>query len=145
MSSSTLSGTLNSLSCEGTACLTSTEDRACVSLHQLYSDRVYGRVQRSSGRHSSTRDHLVGGGERVVLAMGLGRGSIDNRPTVRLSRGANCIWRCSLCPRWHGMTAVVLSCTRAPLVSAHCSLSPDDVLGVLGWVHVCWVVSSCQC
>ena len=72
-------------------------------------------------------------------------GSIDNTPTVRLSRGANCIWRCSYCPRWHGMTAVVLSCTRAPLVSAHCSLSPDDVLGVLGWVHVCWVVSRCQC
>ena len=142
MSSSTLSGTLNSLACEGRACLTSTEDRACVNLHQLYSDRVYDRVQRSSGRHSSTRDHLVDGGERVVLAMGLGRGSIDNRPIVRLSRGANCIWRCSLCPRWHSMTAVVLSCTRAPLVSAHCSLSPDDVLG---WVHVCWVVSSCQC
>ena len=147
MSSSTLSGTLNSLACEGRACLTSTEGRACISLYtsNLYSDRVYGRVQRSSGRHSSTRNHLVCGGERVVLAMGLGRGSINNRPTVRLSRGANCIWRCSLCPRWHGMTAVVLSCTRAPLVSAHCSLSPDDVLGVLGWVHVCWVVSSCQC
>ena len=37
----------------------------------------------------STRDHLVseglwelGGGERVVLALGLGSGSIDNRPTV---------------------------------------------------------------
>ena len=36
-----------------------------------------------------TRDHLVseglwelGGGERVVLALGLGSGSIDNRPTV---------------------------------------------------------------
>ena len=35
--------------------------------------KSYGRVQRSSGRHSSTRDHLVsegllelGGGERVV-------------------------------------------------------------------------------
>ena len=55
----------------------------------LYSDRVYGRVQRSSGRHSSTRDHLVseglwelGGGDCVVLALGLGSGSIDNRPTV---------------------------------------------------------------
>ena len=33
------------------------------------------------------------------------------------------------------MMAVVLSCTRAPLVSAHCSLSPDDVF-------VCWVGSS---
>ena len=35
-------------------------------------DQVYSRVQRSSGRHSSTRDHLVseglwelGGGEHV--------------------------------------------------------------------------------
>ena len=51
--------------------------------------KSYSRVQRSSGRHSSTRDHLVseglwelGGGERVVLALGLGSGSIDNRPTV---------------------------------------------------------------
>ena len=41
------------------------------------------------GRHSSTRDHLVSeglwemcGGERVVLALGLGSGSIDNRPAV---------------------------------------------------------------
>ena len=90
MSSSTPSGTPNSLSCEGTAYLTSTEGRACVgSTSNLYSDRVYGRVQRSSGRHSSTRNHLVseglwelGGGERVVLALGVGSGSIDNRPTV---------------------------------------------------------------
>ena len=42
-------------------------------------DRVYGRVQRSSRRHSSTRDHQVseglwelGGGKRVVLALSLG-------------------------------------------------------------------------
>ena len=112
-------------------------------LSNLYSDRVYGRVHRSSGRHSSTRDHLVsegllelGGGERVVLALGLGSGSIDNRDPrycKGLNRGANCVWSCSLCPRCqHDMTAVVLSCTRAPLVSAHCSLSPDDVF-------VCWV------
>ena len=38
--------------------------------------------------------------------------------------------------------AVVRSCTRAPLVSAHCSLSPDDVFvccvgpRVLGWVQL---------
>ena len=72
---------------EDTPCLTSTEGRACVrSISSLYSDRVYGRVQRSSGRHSSTRDHLVSeglwelrGGESVVLALGLGS---DNRPTV---------------------------------------------------------------
>ena len=58
-------------------------------ISNLYSDGVYGRVQRSSGRRCSTRDHLVseglwelGGGERVVLALGLGSGSIDNRPTV---------------------------------------------------------------
>ena len=59
---------------EGTPCLTSTEGRACVkSISNLYSDRVYGRVQRNSGRHSSTRDHLVSEGlwelgsvERVV-------------------------------------------------------------------------------
>ena len=75
---------------EGTPCLTSTEGCACVrSISNLYSDRVHGRLQRRSGRHSSTRDHLVseglwelGGGERVVLALGLGSGSIDNRPTV---------------------------------------------------------------
>ena len=80
----------------------------------------------------------------MVLAMGLGRGSIGNRPTVRLSRGANCIWRCSLCPRCqHSMTAVVLSCNRAPLVSAHCSLSPDDVLGVLGCVQLS-VLTGCR-
>ena len=40
-------------------------------------------MQRSSGRHSSSHDHLVseglcelGGGERVVLALGLGSGLI---------------------------------------------------------------------
>ena len=57
-----------------------------LAISNLYSDRVYSRVQRSSGRHSSTGDHLVSeclwemcGGERVVLALGLGSGSIDNR------------------------------------------------------------------
>ena len=73
---------------EGIACLTSTEGRACVG---SAGESTYGRVQRSSGRHSSTRDHLVseglwelGGGERVALALGLGSGSIDNRPTVAI-------------------------------------------------------------
>ena len=63
--------------------------------------KSYCRVQRSSGRRSSTRDHLVSeglwelvGGERVVLALGLGSGSIDNRPTVLQkadSRGELCL------------------------------------------------------
>ena len=56
-------------------------------ISSLYSDRIYSRVQRSSGRHSSTRDHLVsevlwelGDGERVVLALGLVSGSTDKDP-----------------------------------------------------------------
>ena len=124
--SSTLSGTLNSLSLKAQRALPVLKAApVSVYIHQICTV-IDGRVQRSSGRHSSTRDHLVneglwelGGGERVVLALGVGSGSIDNRPTVGLSRWANCIRRCSLCPRCqHSMTAVVLSCTRTPLVSA---------------------------
>ena len=56
--------------------------RSVVAVSGL-ADRVHSRVQRSSGRHSSTRHHLVseglwelGGGERVALALGLGSGLI---------------------------------------------------------------------
>ena len=43
--------------------LTSVVGAVCVrSISNLYSDQVYGRVQRSSGRHSSTRNHLVSEG-----------------------------------------------------------------------------------
>ena len=77
---------------EGTPCLTSTEGCACVrSISNLYSGRVYGGVQRSGGRHSSTRDHLVSEGlwelgsvERVVRVLGLS--TIDPQYCKRLSR-----------------------------------------------------------
>ena len=84
--SGTLSGTQNSLSLKAQRALPVLKAAPVSGLYtsNLYSDRVCGRVQRSSGRHSSTRDHLVneglwevGGGERVVLALGVGSGSID--------------------------------------------------------------------
>ena len=122
-------------------------------LHQnLYSDRVYSRVQRSSGRHSSTRDHLVseslcelGGGERVVFVMGLGSGSIDSRPmhsivAKRLSRGANCIWSCSLCPRCrHDMMAVAHTAVSVLMMCLFVGLGPC----VLGWVQLS-VLTGCR-
>ena len=139
----------------GIACLTSTEGHVCVRLLLIApvpllrsSAAAHGpctrpvrarrtctlcRSKRVGGLSQlySTRDHLVseglwelGGGERCSSRAGFSEW-VDCK---QLSRGANCVWSCSLCSRCqHDMTSVMLSCTRAPLVSAHCSLSPDDV------------------
>lgn len=49
-----------------------------------------------------------------------------------VTASASCVFEAAPCVSAANMTSGVLSCTRAPLVSPHCSLSPDVVCGVMG-------------